>query len=74
VLFRAATTGNSYSRSLGWNKFVTAGVDVCVMPAGHAAMMKEPMVRVLAEKLETYLAGTGHASREPEIRPMLVDA
>ena len=74
VLFRAANTGSSYRRSLGWDRFLNAGLDICMLPAGHGAMVKEPMVRVLAEKLEPYLAGVGPLFPGQEIRPELVDA
>jgi hypothetical protein len=74
VLFRAANTGGSYSPSLGWDRYATAGVEVCVLPAGHGAMVKEPMVRILAEKLEGYLAGAGRTARDQEIQPELADA
>ena len=60
VLFRAANADDSRSLSLGWEKLARAGIEICVIPCGHSAMVKEPMVRVLADKLETYL---GHVAR-----------
>jgi amino acid adenylation domain-containing protein len=64
VLFRAANADDSRSRSLGWKKLVRAGVEICVIPCGHSAMVKEPMVRVLADKLETFLGRVADASRD----------
>jgi thioesterase domain-containing protein len=59
VLFRAANADDSRSLSLGWEKLARAGIEVCDIPCGHSAMVKEPMVRVLADKLETYLGRVG---------------
>ena len=55
VLLRPAETGASRSPHLGWEGLVRGGIEVCFVATGHAAMIKEPEVRVLAEKLEPYL-------------------
>ena len=56
ILFRAAHMDDSRSPSLGWKKFVTGGLEICPIQAGHGAMVKEPTVRLLAEQLELHLA------------------
>ena len=43
---------------LGWGKFARGGVDVHHVPATHFNILQEPVVRVLAEKLQTCLART----------------
>jgi thioesterase domain-containing protein/acyl carrier protein len=55
VLFRPTDTGASRSPDLGWERLVQGGIDICRISTGHAAMIREPEVRILAEKLETYL-------------------
>ena len=55
VLFKASTAGDPRRSHLGWERLAEAGLDIRIIPCGHAAMVKEPTVRVLAEKLETYL-------------------
>jgi amino acid adenylation domain-containing protein len=73
VLIRASNMDDSRSRSLGWEKFARNGVDVCMIPAGHGAMVREPLVRVLAEKLETYLRPVAQEPRSHESRPVVLD-
>jgi thioesterase domain-containing protein len=70
VLFRAANADDSRSPSLGWKKLARAGVEICVIPCVHSAMVKEPMVRVLADKLEIYLGRVADASRDKEGGPV----
>jgi thioesterase domain-containing protein/acyl carrier protein len=73
VLIRASNMDDSRSRSLGWEKLVRGGVDVCMISAGHAAMMKEPLVRVLAENLETYLGPVAQSARAHEPRSVMLE-
>jgi len=74
ILFRASNTDDSLSYSLGWEKLAMAGVDICIIPCGHAAMVKEPTVRLLAKKLETYLGRLPQGSRDQETDPVLLDS
>jgi len=47
--------------SMGWDAYVMGGVQVHIVPGGHLDMMSMPAVRVLAEKLATYLDnGSNH--------------
>lgn len=39
----------------GWEAHAIDGVDVCDVPGGHATMIQEPNVRVLAEQLQSCL-------------------
>jgi amino acid adenylation domain-containing protein len=74
ILFRGSYTYNSHSPSLGWARLATAGVDICIIPCGHSAMVKEPTVRVLAARLETYLSRVAQGSRDQETGPVLLDS
>jgi amino acid adenylation domain-containing protein len=74
ILFRGSYTYDSHNRSLGWARLATAGVDICIVPCGHAAMVKEPTVRVLAERLETYLSRVAQGSRDQETGPVHLDS
>jgi thioesterase domain-containing protein/acyl carrier protein len=74
ILFRASRSDDSDSPSLGWARLATAGVDIYIIPCGHAAMVKEPTVRVLAEKLEPYLGRIAQRSRDQETGPGLLDS
>lgn len=40
---------------LGWERRVTEGVIVYDVPGGHSSMLQEPNVRILADKLQTYI-------------------
>ena len=42
----------------GWDKFATGGVDVHVVPGDHFSMVREPHVRVLAERLRSCIHAT----------------
>ena len=55
VLLRPNETGASRSPHLGWERLIRGGIEICRVATGHAAMIKEPEVRILAEKLENYL-------------------
>jgi aspartate racemase len=74
VLFRAANADDTRSPSLGWKKLARAGVEICVIPCGHSAMVKEPMVHVLADSLETYLGRIARASRDQGVDPPRLEA
>jgi len=74
VLFRGSYTYDSHNPSLGWARFAKAGVDICIIPCGHSAMVKEPTVRVLAERLETYLGRGAQGSPNHETDAILLDA
>jgi thioesterase domain-containing protein len=57
VLFRTQDRGPEYDQdpSMGWNTYVTDGVQVHIVPGGHLDMLGTPAVRVVAEKLAAYL-------------------
>jgi thioesterase domain-containing protein len=69
VLLRPTITGASRSPGLGWDRLVRGGVDICPISTGHAAMVREPVVRILAEKLETYLSRTVEGSGDRAASP-----
>jgi len=74
VVFKASHAEDPSSSSLGWEKLAKAGVDICTIPCGHAAMVKEPTVRVFAERLETYLGHAAQRSSDQETGPVLLDS
>jgi thioesterase domain-containing protein len=57
VLFRTRERGPEFDHdpSMGWNSYVTAGVQVHIVPGDHLDMMSMPAVRELAATLATYL-------------------
>jgi thioesterase domain-containing protein len=57
VCFRVADRGPEHDRdpSMGWEACVLGGVHVHVVPASHVGVMAMPSVRIIAEKLATYL-------------------
>lgn len=57
VVFRVQDRGPEYDRdpSMGWDACVMGGVQVHIVPGSHVDMMSMPSVRVIAEKLATYL-------------------
>jgi thioesterase domain-containing protein len=57
VFFRVQDRGPEYDHdlSMGWDTYVMGGVQVHIVPGGHLDMMSMPSVRVVAEKLATYL-------------------
>ena len=56
---------------LGWGKVALGGLDVEEVPGTHTSCLREPDVRVLAQKLETKLrvAGAGDSNAVPWSRP-----
>ncbi len=63
VLFRAADTDDRESvvnlvsdPLFGWGRRTTDGVAVYDVPGGHASMLQEPQVEVLAEKMQTCIS------------------
>jgi len=57
VFFRSQDRGPEYDRdpSMGWGACVMGGVQIHIVPGNHVDMMSMPSVRVIAEKLATYL-------------------
>ena len=57
VFFRVKERGPEYDHdlSMGWDTYVTGGVQVHIVPGGHLDMMSMPAVNVIAEQLTTYL-------------------
>jgi len=57
VFFRVQDRGPEYDRDLtmGWEVCVMGGVQVHIVPGNHVDMMRLPNVRIVAEKLATYL-------------------
>ena len=57
VVFRVEDRGPEHDLdpSMGWDACVTGGVHIHIVPGGHVDMMSMPSVRVVAEKLATYL-------------------
>jgi thioesterase domain-containing protein len=47
---------------MGWDACVANGVDVHIVPGSHVEMMNMPSVRVIAEKLATYLDNGSNSS------------
>ncbi len=70
VLFRTADTtrseavGKRYDPQFGWGKVVTSPIDVYHLPGSHVGVIKEPHVRVLAEKLQHCLENAYQEYRE----------
>ncbi len=57
VLFRASVQplARALHSDLGWGKQVSDGVEIHTLPGDHTNLLKEPYIRVLAEKLKLYL-------------------
>jgi amino acid adenylation domain-containing protein len=55
TLFLASALTASYDLCEGWNELVTGGVEVIEIPGNHINIIKEPYVRVLADKLRSCL-------------------
>jgi thioesterase domain-containing protein len=51
-------------REMGWGMRSTSGVEICLVDAAHAQMLREPAVRTIAEKLRDTL--NRHKSRSSE--------
>ena len=52
TVFRAAERGvsSNYDSQMGWGHLALGGVEIHEVPGDHATLVKEPHVRVLAEK------------------------
>jgi acyl transferase domain-containing protein/thioesterase domain-containing protein/acyl carrier protein len=59
TLFRAdegiASIDDRYGEELGWDGLAKLGIEVHKIPGSHFELMKEPNVRILAQKLDTCL-------------------
>ena len=58
VLFRAIKRDVfevGYDRDLGWGPLAAGGLEIFDVPGDHLGILKDPNVRVLAEKLQLYL-------------------
>ena len=58
VLFRAMERDLfevGYDRDLGWGPLAAGGLEIFDVPGDHLGILKDPNVRVLAEKLQLYL-------------------
>lgn len=57
VLFSASQplTKHSHNLQKRWKRYATGGIDVHIVPGDHHTMLREPNVRVLAEKLNEHL-------------------
>ncbi len=57
VIFRSVTRGATFENDelLGWGGKALGGIEVQDIPGRHLDMLKEPNVRVLAEKLRAWL-------------------
>jgi thioesterase domain-containing protein len=63
VCFRVQDRGPEHDRdpSMGWDGSAIGGVQVHVVPGRHVDMMRMPYVRVIADRLATYLdRGSNH--------------
>jgi thioesterase domain-containing protein len=69
VLFKVQDRGPEYDLdpSMGWGACAAGGVEIHVVPGSHVDMMRMPSVRVIAEKLATYLdSGRDQSGPTPE--------
>ena len=64
ALFSASDLTNSYDIEDGWRKLV-GHLEVDQVPGNHLDIIKEPHVRVLADKLKLYLEAAQGPSAEP---------
>lgn len=59
VLFRAMDKADFKFHEIdplhGWGEVATGGLDIVDVPGDHIGILQEPNVRILAEKLQTYL-------------------
>jgi thioesterase domain-containing protein len=57
AFFRARDRGPEYDHdlSMGWDTYLMGDVQVHIVPGGHLDILSMPAVRVVAEKLATYL-------------------
>ncbi len=57
ILFRARKQGLlSFDPNLGWKPFAAGGVRTFVVPGSHDNMLKDPLVQIVAEKLNACLS------------------
>jgi thioesterase domain-containing protein len=65
VFLRVQDRGPEYDHdpTMGWDTYVKGGVQVHFVPGDHLDMMRMPSVRVVAEKLATYLDNGSNHSR-----------
>jgi thioesterase domain-containing protein len=52
---RAQAISRVPTRDLGWGKLAGEGLDVSVIPGNHESILREPCVRVLAERLSAHI-------------------
>jgi thioesterase domain-containing protein len=67
VCFKVEERGPEHDRdpSMGWAACVMGDVHVHVVPGGHVDMMRMPSVRVIADKLASYLDSGSNRNRGP---------
>ncbi len=53
--------GMQYDPQFGWGNVVVGGIDIHYVPGSHLSLLKEPHVRVLAEKLQACLTQAHNA-------------
>jgi len=53
--YRDEAVGIQYDPLFGWGNVVAGGIDLHYVPGSHLSVLKEPHVRVVAEKLQTCL-------------------
>ncbi len=52
---RDDAVGMQYDPQFGWGDLVAGGIDIHYVPGSHLSLLKEPYVRVVAEKLQACL-------------------
>jgi amino acid adenylation domain-containing protein len=55
-LFLATDLTADYDSESGWRELVRGRIDTCQIPGNHLDIIKEPGVRLLAEKLRSFIA------------------
>ena len=59
ILFRTADTANNYLKegdAMGWDEFITGGVQVEDLPGTHHTIVKQPHVEILASRMRAHLS------------------
>jgi len=59
TLFRTADTANNYLKegdAMGWDEFITGGVQVEDLPGTHHTIVKQPHVEILASRMRAHLS------------------
>lgn len=76
TLFRAETqpAGIVEDPTLGWKDLALGGIDIHVIPGHHGGIVREPRVRVLAERLLECLARVQAGDTRPVERPTATPA